>query len=276
MARKPNTETAKLLEVRNGKIDQLSQIADQMQRLRDTVELLQSDIDKLDFALSVLDPNHVPMDAKSSTSGRLLIDAQPEQVEPKTVEASASPAAMVGEAGHSGRQTKASTKNKGKKGASAKKASTRRAKSESVPQAAVDAAEKISGTRSRSVNEKERRARDVINGYMSDLKPADEIEAILKKGPKRGMTVEVIAEEFVKAHPLAEAEGQILMILKNRISSNIAHLMKKGIVAKGKPEGESLTHYSLQRKSRATPAKAAEAATETVETPTETAAEQAA
>ncbi|TLX16403.1 hypothetical protein [Rhizobium sp. MHM7A] len=290
MARKPNTETAKLLEVRNGKIDQLSQIADQMQHLRDSVAHLQSDIEKLDFALTVLNPNHVPMDAKSSTSGRLLIDAQPHQIEePQPVEASASQGttAVVEEVATPKRRAKATTKGKVKKTAAAKPvtakkaATTRKAKSEPVPQTAVDAAEAISGTRSRSTNEKELRARQVINGYMTDIKPADEIEAILKKGPKRGLTVEAIAEAFVKTHPLEDARNEVLMILKNRISSNISHLMKKGVVGKGKPEGESLTHYFFQKKGKATPAKAApakaaEPVVETVETPVEPPAEQVA
>lgn len=285
MARKPHTETAKLLEVRNGKIDQLSQIADQIQHLRDSVAHLQSDIEKLDFALTVLNPSHVPMDAKSSTSGRLLIDAQPHQIEePQPVEASASQAttAVVEEVATPKRRAKATTKGKVKKTAAAKKAATtRKAKSEPVPQTAVDAAEAISGTRSRSNNEKELRARQVINGYMTDIKPADEIEAILKKGPKRGLTVEAIAKAFVKTHPLEDARDEVLMILKNRISSNISHLMKKGIVGKGKPEGESLTHYFFQKKGKATPAKAApakaaEPVVETVETPVEPPAEQVA
>lgn len=289
MARKPNTETAKLLEVRNGKIAHLSQIADQIQHLRDSAAILQSDVEKLDFALTVLDPSHVPMDAQSSTSGRLLIDAQPHKIEePQSVEASASQetATVVEEVATPKRQAKAAaTKGKVKKTAAAKPAkktaTTRKAKSEPVPQTAVDAAETISGTRSRSENEKELRARQVINGYMTDIKPSDEIEAILKKAPKRGLTVEAIATAFVKAHPLEDARGEVLMILKNRIASNISHLMKKGIVGKGKPEGESLTHYFFQKKGKATPAKAApanaaEPVVETVETPAETPAEQVA
>lgn len=277
MARKPNTETAKLLEVRNGKIDQLSQIADQIQHLRDTASHLHSDVEKLDFALSVLDPSHVPMDAQSNSSGRLLIDAKPaSQTETRTVETSPVQEATADVAAAK-RQTKAATGVKAKKTTKTKKsAAGRKAKSEPVPQAAVDAAQTFSGTRSRSGNAKELRAREVINGYMTELKPADEIETILKKGPKRGLTVEAIADAFVKSHPLEDAQGEVLMILKNRISSNIAHMMKKGIVGKGKPEGESLTHYFFQRKARTTPAPSSEAAVETVETPSEAPAEQVA
>jgi hypothetical protein len=279
MARKPNTETAKLLEVRNGKIDQLSQIADQIQHLRDTASHLHGDIEKLDFALSVLDPSHVPMDAQSNTSGRLLIDAKPaDQAETKTVETS-TVQDTTSEAQAPKRQAKAANGAKSKKAATGKKsASGLKAKSDPVPQSAVDAAKTISGTRSRSGNAKELRAREVINGYMTDLKPADEIETILKRGPKRGLTVEAIADAFVKSHPLEDAQGEVLMILKNRISSNIAHMMKKGIVGKGKPEGESLTHYFFQKKAKATPAPVSgvESATEALENPSDAPAEQVA
>lgn len=272
MARKTNSETARLLEVRNDKINEISQIADQMQRLRDTATELQSDIASLDFALKILDPSHVPMDAQSSTNGRLLIDAKPTKVEP-VVDVTANHEAVVEETTPTKQATsKASTKGKAKKVTATKKTSGHKKKSEPLPKTAIDAAEKIKGTRSTSMNDKEVRAREVVNGYMSDFKAGDEIEAILKKGPKRGMTVNVIAEAFVKTHPLANSDGDVMMILKNRISSQIAHLMKKGLVAKGKPEGETLTHYSILPPDEATPAKATE---DTSETPAET-AEQAA
>ena len=282
MARKPNTETTKLLEARETKIAHLSQIADQIQHLRDSAVILQSDVEKLDYALSILDPTHVPMDASSSTSGRLMIDAQPTQTEMKTVEDSSTRESdTVAEAvAEPKRQYKTTAKAKvSKKSATAKpvaakkEATTRKAKSEPLPQTAIDAAEKISGARSRSKDDKEVRARAVINGYMTDIKPADVIESILKKGPKRGLTVESIASDFVKSHPLEDARDEVLMILKNRISSNISHLMKKGIVGKGKPEGESLTHYFFQKKGKATPVKAPKTTEPAMEAPVETSVE---
>lgn len=282
MARKPNTETTKLLEARDTKIAHLSQIADQIQHLRDSAAVLQSDVEKIDFALSILDPSHVPMDASSSTSGRLMIEAQPAQAEMKTVEGSSTRVsdAVVEAVAEPKRKyktrakAKASKKDAPAKPLAAKKETTgRKAKSEPLPQSAVDAAEKIAGTRSRSNDDKEVRARAVINGYMADIKPADVIEAILKKGPKRGLTVESIAGDFVKNHPLEDARDEVLMILKNRISSNISHLMKKGVVGKGKPEGESLTHYFFQRKGKATPAKTPKATEPAMEAPVEAAVE---
>jgi hypothetical protein len=258
MARKSTstTEVAKLLEFRNSKIEQISQIADQMQHLRDTAGTLQLEIEKLDFALSYLAPDHVPMDAQSSTSGRLLIDAQPAKVETKAVEAAAIPVKPVEEpAAKPVAAKKAATK--AKKGSAAKTANTRKAKSEPVPQTAVAAAKEIKGTRSNSKNEKELRAREVINGYVADFKAADEIEAILKKGPDRGMTVNEIADVFVQSHPLPNADDKVVMVLKNRISSQVAHLMKKGLVSKAKVEGETLTHYSARKENDATPAKTA-------------------
>ncbi len=282
MARKPNTETTKLLEARDTKIAHLSQIADQIQHLRDSAAVLQSDVEKIDFALSILDPSHVPMDASSSTSGRLMIDAQPAQAEMKTVEGSSTRVsdAVVEAVAEPKRKYKTRAKAKAsKKDATAKplvakkETSARKGKSEPLPQTAVDAAQKISGTRSRSNDDKEVRARAVINGYMADIKPADVIEAILKKGPKRGLTVESIAGDFVKNHPLEDARDEVLMILKNRISSNISHLMKKGVVGKGKPEGESLTHYFFQRKAKATPAKTPKATEPAMEAPVEASVE---
>lgn len=282
MARKPKTETTKLLEARDTKIAHLSQIADQLQHLRDSAAVLQSDIEKIDFALSILDPSHVPMDASSSTSGRLMIDAQPAQAEMKTVEGSSTRVsdAVVEAVAEPKRKYKTRAKaNASMKDATAKplvankETSGRKGKSEPLPQTAVDAAQKISGTRSRSNDDKEVRARAVINGYMADIKPADVIEAILKKGPKRGLTVESIAGDFVRNHPLEDARDEVLMILKNRISSNISHLMKKGVVGKGKPEGESLTHYFFQRKAKATPAKTPKATEPAMEAPVEASVE---
>jgi hypothetical protein len=307
MARKPNTETAKLLEVRANKIEQITQFADQMQHIRDTVGHLQSDIEKLDFALTVLDPSHVPMDAKSSTSGRLLIEAQPaQQVETPTIDATASQATVGKEAVQPKRQGKAPAKTTASKAPAKKTASVkpvtakpvaakpvaakkaapaRKGKNEPVPQTAVDAAEKISG--SSSGNDKVSRARAVVNAYVADFKPTDEIEAALKKASKRGLTVDGVATAILKVRPLEGAgEAAVFMQLKNRISSQIAHMMKKGVVGKGKPDGETLTHYFFEKKVKATPSKAtktmaeqtevSEPAIHAVDTPAEVPAEQVA
>jgi hypothetical protein len=95
----------------------------------------------------------------------------------------------------------------------------------------------------------------------------------LKKGPKRGLTVESIAGDFIKNHPLEDTRNEVMMILKNRISSNISHLMKRGVVGKGKPEGESLTHYFFQKKGKSTPVKASKNAEPALETPVEASVE---
>lgn len=284
MPRKVTTETTRLIEIRDHKAAEMTQISDQMVTLQGHLDRLSGEVNSIDFALSTLDPSHVGLNAISGKSAPLLIegsasrqpisadDAEVSQVAdaaPKTVEQPAAIPTKKAASKLSSSKSKAaapsksaSTRATSKKAVaqeivetssvkSPKGSSSRKEKSTPVPQEAVEAAAKLTAEApvdsKKKVGSKEQKARDIVNTYMSGINPIEEIESVLREAGT-GLTVEAIAEKFKARRPFKSKDNAAQMKLRNRISSQIAHAKTKGIVEGEKlatDDGKNLMHYRL-------------------------------
>lgn len=239
--KKPETSTApSALDLRDVRVKEWQTLAARLVELK-------SEISSFDFVLSMMDPNHVKFDfAAYSQVGnpQLVIESRP-VAEPAP--AQPTPVAEV------------APKREAKKPAAKKKQA-----SEAVVD---DTVMKVTAKKQKSVAKKvtpvnltadertaaEIRVRGLLNDYMNGKNTQSEIENILR-GLKVPSNTETIAREFRNIHPFdTTVEPGLHSLFKTRIQSQIAALMKKGLV-RGQDisdgESRSIKHYSLTAKAK--------------------------
>lgn len=156
----------------------------------------------------------------------------------------------------------------------AKQSSKKAASKAKQPSAASKKAAAEIVTEARAVSE-EQAARDTLNAYFSGKRPQDEISNILRAF-KVPASMDTIAQHFRSIHAIDLTKNPKLPTLfKTRLQAQIAHMMKKGLVAGqtiADPSGKEVKHYSLVKSKAKTPkaAKTADAAEEATATDTPT------